>query len=167
MPRFSTVFVLLFLLFFFFFFFAKHIFVGRLIVQHTSNTITCSHSFILHSVKKRKKVYVYSLNHPLQFDMFMTYIYECRCTCTVVICLCTVGMGGEGDEINRNLTLYLSPTHNNGGGMSAHCESWGGRGNGWLSGTGAVEVKVFYRRKGEKKTLRERRAAYLQFIAGF
>ena len=36
--------------FFFFFFFAKHIVVGRLIVQHTSNTITCSHSFILHSV---------------------------------------------------------------------------------------------------------------------
>ena len=38
----------------FFVFVAKHIVVGRLIVQHTSNTITCSHSFILHSVYKIK-----------------------------------------------------------------------------------------------------------------
>ena len=38
-----------------FFFFAKHIVVGRLIVQHTSSTITCSHSFIFHSVYKTKK----------------------------------------------------------------------------------------------------------------
>ena len=95
---------------------------------------------------------------------FLDPIFDC--ICTVVICLCSVGRGGEGDEINRNLTLYLSPTQNNGGGMSAHCESWGGGGNGWLSGTGAIEVKVFYTGKGEKN-LGERRAAYLQFIAGF
>ena len=44
---------LFFLSLFFFFFFAKHIVVGRLIVQHTSNTITCSHSFILHTVYKK------------------------------------------------------------------------------------------------------------------
>ena len=45
--------VLLFFYFFLLYFFAKHIVVGRLIVQHTSTTITCSHSFILHSVYKK------------------------------------------------------------------------------------------------------------------
>ena len=38
---------------YFFFFFAKHIVVGCLIIQHTPNTITCSRSFILHSVYKK------------------------------------------------------------------------------------------------------------------
>ena len=39
---------------------AKHIVMGRLIVQHTSNTITCSQSFTLHSVyKKIYKKYVF------------------------------------------------------------------------------------------------------------
>ena len=40
--------------------FAKHVVMGRLIVQHTSNTITCSHSFTLHSVYiKKYKKYVF------------------------------------------------------------------------------------------------------------
>ena len=61
---------------------------GRLIVQHTSNTITCSHSFILHSVYE-KKIYIRILTYPLQFDMFMTYIYECSTIIPyIIVCVC-------------------------------------------------------------------------------
>ena len=59
------------------------------------NRITCiqynnmfAHSFILHSSRK-KNVYVYWLTHPLQFDMFMTYIYECSTIIPyIIMCLC-------------------------------------------------------------------------------
>ena len=41
---------------FFLFFFSKHIVVGRLIVQHTSNTITFIHTSFCLSKKKKKSI---------------------------------------------------------------------------------------------------------------
>ena len=46
--------------------------------------------FILFTNKKIKKYgYIYWLNHPLQFDMFMTYIYAYSTVIPyIIVCVC-------------------------------------------------------------------------------
>ena len=39
--------------------------------------------------------YIWILNYPLPFDMFMTYIYECSTTIPcIIVCVCVGGGGG-------------------------------------------------------------------------
>ena len=89
-------------LFFFSFFFCQAQCCGAFnCVTYIQYNNMLTHSFILHSIYKKNKkyVYVYWLNQPLQFDMFMTYIYECStiipyiimCECVCVcmnVCVC-------------------------------------------------------------------------------
>ena len=78
------------------FVFAKHIVVGRLIVQHTFNTITCSHSFILHSVyKKFKSIRILtelSCVHYLQSVTYPTVNYLHNDTYPTVLIIFTVSI---------------------------------------------------------------------------
>ena len=75
--------------------FCQYIVVGHLIVSHTSNTIICSHSFILHAICKKKSICILTKSsitvwHVFDIRLWMQYIhslYHCVCVC-MCACVC-------------------------------------------------------------------------------